>query len=80
MTLIPSMKGLTAVEPGSEDGEGRATTDEEKSESEALTASLRALLAIDDDLGDAQPPASFEEEVDATSNYTRFLTEMRGGF
>lgn len=68
-------------DPGTDDSLSKM--EEEKAESEALTASLRALLAIDDQLEEGQQtrePPSYEGEVDATANFTRFLNELRGGF
>jgi hypothetical protein len=76
-----SVNRLTAVENESEHGEGHTYMDDEKSESEALTASLRALLAINDaPVADSHPPASSEEDLDATSKFTRYLTDLRSGF
>ena len=54
--------------------------EEEKAESEALTASLRALLAIDEEPPMEGQKMEREAETDAASNFTRFLTELRGGF
>jgi len=55
--------------------------EEERAESEALTASLRALLAIDDDpQGGQQTLPGYVRDADATADFTRFLTELKGGF
>ena len=61
--------------------ESLARLEEDKAESEALTASLRALLDVGDEHRESNSVTpSHGVEVETAADFTRFLSDFRGGF